>query len=319
MDAEIDAAAAHGVGFFPILWYHANPDSPPEPHSHLLNRGVEFFMASPASCRMRFFIEFCNHPPFEVEGADRWEQCVAEWLEIMAHPSYLRIDGRAVFKVHGGDFFIEQNGGDVDLARRRLDLLRASARDNGLGEMLIGGGVMATQAIGPDNPIARLFDFTCTYMDVPPHERMEEDYDYEMLADLARTARYVHAADAVPYVPYLAAGWNPRPWPDERATYAFPRRDQWNAELVRMKQDLAALPNLGFPRRDGTLEPAFNIYAWNEFGEGGIVAPTESEGAMKLEEIRDVFDVRAVKGAGLGSDWVSKGESDYSRTEGDSK
>jgi hypothetical protein len=31
------------------------------------------------------------------------------------------------------------------------------------------------------------------------------------------------------------------------------------------------------------------IYAWNEFGEGGIVAPTRGEGMMKLQAIRLVF------------------------------
>jgi len=31
------------------------------------------------------------------------------------------------------------------------------------------------------------------------------------------------------------------------------------------------------------------IYAWNEFGEGGIVAPTKGDGMMKLEAIREVF------------------------------
>ena len=29
---------------------------------------------------------------------------------------------------------------------------------------------------------------------------------------------------------------------------------------------------------------------WNEFGEGGIVAPTQGDRYMKLEEIRRVFD-----------------------------
>jgi hypothetical protein len=31
------------------------------------------------------------------------------------------------------------------------------------------------------------------------------------------------------------------------------------------------------------------IYAWNEFGEGGIVAPTRGENGMKLEAVRNVF------------------------------
>ena len=33
----------------------------------------------------------------------------------------------------------------------------------------------------------------------------------------------------------------------------------------------------------------FLIYAWNEYGEGGIVAPTRGDGFMKLETIRAVF------------------------------
>jgi hypothetical protein len=32
------------------------------------------------------------------------------------------------------------------------------------------------------------------------------------------------------------------------------------------------------------------IYAWNEFGEGGIVAPTRGEQGLKPEAIRAVFD-----------------------------
>ena len=31
------------------------------------------------------------------------------------------------------------------------------------------------------------------------------------------------------------------------------------------------------------------MHAWNEFGEGGIVAPTRDEKAMKLEAVREVF------------------------------
>jgi hypothetical protein len=35
------------------------------------------------------------------------------------------------------------------------------------------------------------------------------------------------------------------------------------------------------------------VYAWNEFGEGGFVAPTHGEGFMKLECIREVFGTTA--------------------------
>ena len=34
---------------------------------------------------------------------------------------------------------------------------------------------------------------------------------------------------------------------------------------------------------------AFTIYAWNEYGEGGFVAPTRGDGYMKLKTIEQVF------------------------------
>lgn len=34
---------------------------------------------------------------------------------------------------------------------------------------------------------------------------------------------------------------------------------------------------------------AFTIYAWNEFDEGGIVAPKQGDQYMKLEGIKTVF------------------------------
>jgi hypothetical protein len=56
-----------------------------------------------------------------------------------------------------------------------------------------------------------------------------------------------------------------------------------------MKADLEHLPNLGYPLPGGARQKAFTIYAWNEFGEGGFVAPTKGEGAMKLQAIEEVF------------------------------
>ncbi len=35
---------------------------------------------------------------------------------------------------------------------------------------------------------------------------------------------------------------------------------------------------------------AFTIYAWNEYGEGGILAPTAGEGFTKLQMISTVFN-----------------------------
>jgi hypothetical protein len=92
MDREIAAAARHGIDFFQILWY---------PNGGLLNEGVRLFLASTNAGLMHFTIEVVNHPPFELATDRDWEAACQGWCAAMQHPSYLKIDGKPVLKVHG--------------------------------------------------------------------------------------------------------------------------------------------------------------------------------------------------------------------------
>ena len=285
MDREIKAAAGHGVDFFAILWYYNGKTGEKEPNARNLERGVLDFMHSSESGRMKFYVEFCNHPPYDVATDEDWQDCIQFWLTCFRHPSYLRVDGKLVFKVHGGHYFVMQNGKDLAKCKAKLDQLRTAVRNAGLGEMLIGCGVGGPEPIPAEHWAAKLFDFTATYMDLPQQEQRPEDYPFSDLEKFTEEGRAKHFNDAVPYLPYAAAGWNPRPWPDKRACYAFPNKDEWTAALESVKKDLLAQSQLGLPGG----AKAFTIYAWNEFGEGGIVAPTQGDQCMKLDGIEKVF------------------------------
>ena len=97
MDRELIAAGDYGVDFFPILWYYNEAGQPREPHSEKLNHVFDEFVASPNADRVNFFIEFCNHPPFEVTTDEQWQECLDAWEKYLTHPSYLMVGGRAVF------------------------------------------------------------------------------------------------------------------------------------------------------------------------------------------------------------------------------
>ncbi len=296
MDREIIAASSHGVDFFAILWYYPKPDTQESKNAPKLNRGLECFIASPEARRMRFCIEYCNSPRFSAEGDAQWAQCIPVWVEAMKHPSYLRVDGRLVFKVHGVTEFLRANDNELDLCRKRLDMLRDAVRKAGLGEMIIGVGVSGrTPTLGPKWPPASVFDFTGNYMCVPKVKGRKQEYPYATLAAQARETLAQRVDDPLPWMPYLAAGWNPRPWhhpkaaPHYQCFFSFPTREEFTAELQNLKQSFAEHPSLGLPKKDGTIQKAFTIYAWNEFGEGGIVAPTKGSGTMMLEAINEVF------------------------------
>ena len=281
MDREIVTASSHRVDFFQILWY---------PNGGPLNEWLRTFLASPIAGRMKFTIEFVNHPPFDLGKDADWEAACKEWCAAMKHPSYLRLDDRPVFKIHGMDYFYRQNGDDASKVTARLDTFRQIAKKNGLSSPLISSGVMPGGVPSPER--AAPFDFLTTYMDMPSLPQRSEPYPYELLIKHAEAGwlRYAEHSSK-PYVPYVPAGWDPRPWADPRPSFAFPTRDQWTGALSRAKAALDKYSNLGIPVKGGRKKMLL-IYAWNEYGEGGIVAPTRGEKEMKLEAVREVIDKR---------------------------
>ncbi len=288
MDREIVAAADHGVDFFQILYYCQKPGAPAERHADKLNVALDQFMASPHAGRMKFTLETVNHAPFDVPSEAEWAHACRIWALAMRHPSYLRIDGRPVFKIHGYDQFLKAASGKPDIARARLDQLRKAVRAAGAGEVMLSAGILPEDV--RSGSLAGDFDFLTTYMWMPPLPKRDEPYPYARLIDYAESGWKLQSVKTARfYVPYVPAGWDPRPWKDPRCSFAAPTREQWTDALRRAKRALDTQPRLGVPMKDGGRQKMLLIYAWNEFGEGGIVAPTRGEGTLKLEAIREVF------------------------------
>ncbi len=295
MDREIVAAAAGGVDFFQILWYPVEDlrqrfqaeSRPMPPHVELVNEGLRLFLASPNNSKLRFTIEYVNHDPFGIRDDATWEKTCRQWCEVMQHPSYLRVAGRPVFKIHGLHAFRLQNDEDELRGAQRVRTLRKIAAEMGLSDPLIGAGV-SPLGIPPANALEP-FDYVTTYMEIPNLPQRETPYPYEELLSIAQQGWGDYARHcAKPYVPYLPAGWDPRPWRDPRPAFSLPDRAQWKAALESAATALEENSQLGLPTPDGR-QKVLLIYAWNEFGEGGIVAPTQGDGTMKLDILKEVF------------------------------
>ncbi len=291
MDAEIIAASEHGVDVFLMLWYVQEPER--HAHGERLNTCIEQFKVSPENHRMRFMVEFCNHPPFDIESDQLWEKSCKEWIKSMKHPSYFRLGGKPVFKVHGLEHFYNQNDRNSQKVTIRINRLREMADEAGVGPLLIGAGTMTAGVPQLDNSgLLDSFDYFATYMDVPNLEQKEEPYPYEILLKMAEDGWKQYAnSSPLPYMPYIPGGWNPGPWNDPRPRFKFPDEQSWEEALLKVKKALDTYANLRLPDGTGadTGQKMFNIYAWNEFGEGGIVAPTVGDGWMKLKGLCNVF------------------------------
>ena len=119
-----------------------------------------------------------------------------------------------------------------------------------------------------------------------------EVFPYKECGDYQGAARTNHSHDRVPYLANVIAGFNPRPWEEHSPSFAFPTEAEWEAVLTQVKAQCEDPANkFGFPdaSKPNSYQPAFNIYAWNEYGEGGITAPTQGDGFMKVKTISRVF------------------------------
>ncbi len=293
MNRDILLASENGVDCFQMLWYPV--DSPDtvidEPHRVHLNEGIHFFMHSPYADRMQFMVEYCNHPPFAITEREEWRRTCELWAEMVAHPSHVKFDGRPLFKIHGMQFFYQQCGQDFRVMGEFLDVLRGEIRSATGKNPILSAGITgeAPEAL---TPFRDYFDYFSTYMDVPPQQPKETDYPYEELAEFALAAAERHGKAGIPFQPFLPVGWCPRPWHDPRPCYDIPTGEQFGAYASKIMTMTTQYPTLGINTGREVI-PAFSIYAWNEFGEGGYLAPTLIENDQKLNGLAKAIAAHA--------------------------
>ena len=282
MIADIDAASEKGVDFFQMLWYVQKPER--EKNSRHLNDCFAHYFAAKNNEKIKFVLEFCNHPPYEILEDDLWEDSVDEWVKIMLHPGCLKIDGKAVFKIHGLAYFYQQCSRSVEKFDERISVLRAKAKGKGL-ELIIGAGVMADAVNDDEIALSSHVDYCTTYADFPRIEETKKPYAFSVLTEQALKGRRVLVEKLhSPYVPFIMSGWYPRPWGVHSAQYAYPTEKEWKEALQGVKTALDEDERFTLHGKK-----MFTIYAWNEFGEGGIMAPTAGFGTMKLDMLKKVF------------------------------
>ena len=294
LNKEIIAASDHHVDFFQMLWYPLYNDDDEVRRGIYLNDGIKYFMESPENYRMRFYLEYCNGGGFGLKNLDVWKQACADLVEIMKHPAYLKVGGKAMFKIHNIHTFYVDEAGAANAADW-LQYLRDLAEEEGVGELLIGAGAGESSTFPASNTPREQVDYTNFYMGLTTLPKNEEEHSYDVLAGYALeiAERWTNPAMPFPNLPYIPSSWNPKPWVDPVVNpniyFTFPTRTQWNKMLTDMKDMLDDHSNLRIPDGTPNGQKMLNIYCWNEYGEGGIVSPTVGEGFMKLQEIKRVF------------------------------
>ena len=261
MERQIDVAADHAIGFFAFCWYWhddgrpINADAIAQDPKHT---GLELFLKAVNNRRMKFCLLVANHHGFEIMGTDSWKQAADFWMPYLKHPRHVTVDGKPLVIV------FDHAGGD----KAGFAYMQEAARRAGLPGIAIAGCHGASPETG--------YTHRTHYNVVPGYTAGSEQHPYSELARAHREAW--GGTPEVPYIPTVTAGWDKRPWEGptgagQQPGWYFP--DRTPEQFAESVGDAVAWME-GNPDKT-TAERIVMIYAWNEYGEGGYLAPTKGD------------------------------------------
>lgn len=127
-----------------------------------------------------------------------------------------------------------------------------------------------------------------------------EDLTYSTFSevyDRASTWVLEKSNTTLSYQPSVIAGWDKRPWVWYNNGGGFNYRNgmksSWNCRgsesMFREHCNKQLAQVLSHEDKFKSTPPLVTMYAWNEYGEGGFLAPTVGEGWTKLQAIKEIF------------------------------
>jgi hypothetical protein len=285
VEQQLAVAHNYGVDFFVFDWYYNVQVNDPGEN---LNSALQITHALPDRHGMQYAILYVNASPFDVSPSD-WTSAVDEWVGYMSDPGYVRINGLpALFIINVGE--MRQIFGTTAAAASALAQLRAAAQMQGLpGVYIVGGFGTPTGTVGQPSltsgfDIAQIdgYDAIAFYGYPFAPTPATGPLPFSTLSGAGQwTWDEASQFSALPFIPTVMAGWDPRPWNETESS---------TGDLVwytRTPQDFSAfvssaiawtISNAQLRPEPPPVPPIVLIEAWNEFGEGSHFLPTAGDG-----------------------------------------
>lgn len=279
MAQEIDWAADAGIGFWAFVAYD---------ETDAMSLGLRTYLAAANRQRVGFAM---------IVELSRWSDrhMTDRLLRLMREPGYQRTpDGRpTLFLGFASDALIQSRYGGLDGLDRSIDDFREQATRAGLPRPYI---VLLEPDVVRAAHLARALELDAVSAYAVADGSVVRG-SYRQLAGQTEAFWSRAAAAGLPLVPPAMTGWDrrprvahPVPWeasasapPDAQDRFfERPTPEELQTHLTKALRR-AALPEV--PAR------MVLVYAWNEFDEGGWLAPTRGEGTGRLDAVRRAVSV----------------------------
>ena len=304
---EIDLASNAGIDVFMYDWYWYGGEMTMQ---ESLEEG---FLKAPNRSKMKFCLMWCYHDRVDSFRDDprqpkrmlmKLPRTKEDFLanirycrKFFHEPNHWMRDGKPFFSIYNAPAFVEDMGGP-EKVRTILDEARAIAVADGLKGIYFQGMNPHWQR-GPQELADAGFDCLGTYSlaDCPEAQASKKDgtclFQY---ADLVREVKRkwdLYSQTDVPYIPSIAAGRdttmrcrNEEPFPWKVVRYPYSPICQGNTpDLFQEALASAKRHAENDPKKPG----AVLVYGWNEYTEGGYIAPNNFDADGALRAVAAVF------------------------------
>jgi len=226
---------------------------------------------------MKFCLMVCDENIFAIKGKEAWRQAADFWIPYLKHPQCLAVGGKPLI------IFFDADGGDKD----GFAYLQAAARKAGLPGVAIAGYNYHDRSA----PLLAIGYTHRTQYGLTAHRAAQAGGEAHKFSELAERNRLLWGGGTPqqPYIPMITSGWDKRPWEGRWGTpplWYYP--DRTPEQFAGLLRD--AITWMDKHPDQVTAERLMVVYAWNEFGEGGYIAPTRGDPEGKyLKAIKTVL------------------------------
>ncbi|GJD66305.1 glycoside hydrolase family 99-like domain-containing protein [Methylobacterium frigidaeris] len=288
IERHVRQAVANGVSFFNFYWYWSTGDQ-----SEGANDGLDSFLSAKNNSLMDFAISVCEHG-WHLRMSEADFPLVAQLLiaKYLSRSNYLRTsDGRPIIEICDSSGIVASDfpvkNPDIELLRRFISYLRAAAAKAVPSQKLVI--LSRFDAPNPGREDRTIFDgATCV---APVLDKANTLANYYASVDWMTSISQVR-----PFMPCFNLRMDERPRIGimKSADKAFFFSDDINVDKV--KAGLGRVRSFISSNRNHELSRFLNIYAWNEWHEGGILEPNARDGAIILETIPATFGIPYLTG-----------------------
>jgi predicted glycoside hydrolase/deacetylase ChbG (UPF0249 family) len=277
MDTEIDFAADAGLDYWAFLLY---------PEYDSMSKGLAQYLNSSKRNKINFCLIL--HNAFGVDES-QWPTERDRAIALLQEPTYQKVlDGRPLVYA----FMLNYKG---SFPTARFHEFQTKVHEKGINPYFVFMGWNPTDDFRTASSLG--FDAVSAYA------YASSDSTYHQLCQRVKEDYWQNAYQGkVPYIPLITTGWEKTPRKDHPVSWEigqsyhqqkfFPSIASPNEIALHLQDGLTFVRE----HRDICVANALIIYAWNEYDEGGWIAPTWTpQGIPNTERLKAIKDILSNK------------------------